>query len=76
MLEVNKDIINFKSYVYEGLDGMKMGYIINVGNNFIGMVECDGMCLISVVMGIDFEFVCFREMKKVLDYGYNNFEVK
>lgn len=76
MLEANKNITNFKSYAYEGLDGMKTGHTTNAGNNFTGTAERNGMRLISVVMGTDSESARFRETKKVLDYGFNNFEVK
>lgn len=76
MLEANKNITNFKSYAYEGLDGMKTGHTSNAGNNFTGTAERNGMRLISVVMGTDSESARFRETKKVLDYGFDNFEVK
>ncbi|KAA8787540.1 D-alanyl-D-alanine carboxypeptidase [Paenibacillus amylolyticus] len=76
MLEANKNITNFKSYAYQGLDGMKTGHTSNAGNNFTGTAERNGMRLISVVMGTDSESARFRETKKVLDYGFDNFEVK
>ncbi|WP_342553635.1 D-alanyl-D-alanine carboxypeptidase family protein [Paenibacillus sp. FSL R7-0652] len=76
MLEANKNITNFKSYAYEGLDGMKTGHTSNAGNNFTGTAERNGMRLISVVMGTDSESARFRETKKVLDYGFDHFEVK
>lgn len=76
MLEENKNITNFKSYAYEGLDGMKTGHTTNAGNNFTGTAERDGMRLISVVMGTTSESARFKETKKVLDFGFNNFEVK
>ncbi|GIP46041.1 D-alanyl-D-alanine carboxypeptidase [Paenibacillus sp. J45TS6] len=76
MLEANKNITNFKKYAYEGLDGMKTGHTSDAGYCFAGTAERDGMRLISVVMGAATEPGRFNETKKVLDYGYNNFEVK
>lgn len=76
MLEANKSITNFKSYAYEGLDGLKTGHTNAAGYCFAGTAERDGMRLISVVMGTKSEGARFKETKKVLDYGFDNFEVK
>ncbi|MCM3786746.1 D-alanyl-D-alanine carboxypeptidase [Neobacillus mesonae] len=76
MLESNKDITNFKQFAYEGLDGLKTGHTQSAGNCFAGTAERDGMRLISVVMGADSNASRFTETKKVLDYGFDNFEVK
>ncbi|MRN57306.1 D-alanyl-D-alanine carboxypeptidase family protein [Paenibacillus monticola] len=76
MLEANKDIANFKAYAYPGLDGLKTGHTSNAGNCFTGTAVRDGMRLISVVMGANSEAHRFTETKKVLDFGFNNFEVK
>ncbi|WP_342437872.1 D-alanyl-D-alanine carboxypeptidase family protein [Paenibacillus sp. FSL L8-0436] len=76
MLEANKDIANFKAYAYPGLDGLKTGHTNNAGNCFTGTAVRDGMRLISVVMGANSEAHRFTETKKVLDFGFNNFEIK
>lgn len=76
MLEANKDIANFKAYAYPGLDGLKTGHTTKAGNCFTGTAVRDGMRLISVVMGADSDAHRFTETKKVLDYGFNNFEIK
>lgn len=76
MLEANKDIPNFKAYAYPGLDGLKTGHTNNAGNCFTGTAERDGMRLISVVMGTVSDKKRFTETKKVLDFGFNNFEIK
>lgn len=76
MLEANKNIPNFKAYAYPGLDGLKTGHTTNAGNCFTGTAVRDGMRLISVVMGADSEAHRFTETKKVLDFGFNNFEIK
>ncbi|WP_051529692.1 D-alanyl-D-alanine carboxypeptidase family protein [Paenibacillus sabinae] len=76
MLEANKNIPNFKAYAYPGLDGLKTGHTSSAGNCFTGTAVRDGMRLISVVMGANSEAHRFTETKKVLDFGFNNFEVK
>lgn len=76
MLEANKDNVNFKAYAYPGLDGLKTGHTSNAGNCFTGTAVRDGMRLISVVMGANSEAHRFTETKKVLDFGFTNFEIK
>lgn len=76
MLEANKNVTNFKQFAYEGLDGLKTGHTSNAGNCFTGTAERNGMRLISVVMGTDSDSSRFVETRKVLDYGFNNFETK
>jgi D-alanyl-D-alanine carboxypeptidase (penicillin-binding protein 5/6) len=76
MLEANKDITNFKAFAYPGLDGLKTGHTASAKYCFVGTAERDGMRLISVVMGTKTEAARFVETRKVLDYGFNNFEIK
>lgn len=76
MLEANKSVTNFKQFAYEGLDGLKTGHTVNAGSCFTGTAERDGVRLISVVMGTANEKARFVETRKVLDYGFNNFETK
>lgn len=76
MLEANKDIRNFRQYAYEGLNGMKTGHTAAAKYCFAGTAVRDGMTLISVVMGAETEPKRFTETRKVLDYGFNNFEIK
>ncbi|KEQ25181.1 D-alanyl-D-alanine carboxypeptidase family protein [Paenibacillus tyrfis] len=74
MLEGNKDNVNFKKYAYQGLDGLKTGSTKEALYCFTGTAERNGMRLISVVMGAPKEPDRFIETRKVLDYGFNNFE--
>jgi len=76
MLESNASIPSFKRYAYPGLDGLKTGHTSQAGYCFAGTATRNGMRLISVVMGTKSEPKRFIETKKVLDYGFNNFEVK
>ncbi|PZE19442.1 D-alanyl-D-alanine carboxypeptidase [Paenibacillus xerothermodurans] len=76
MLEGNKDNVNFRRYAYTGLDGLKTGSTDDAGYCFTGTAERNGLRLISVVMGTPTEPKRFEETRKVLDYGFNNFELK
>jgi D-alanyl-D-alanine carboxypeptidase (penicillin-binding protein 5/6) len=76
MLEGNKDNVNLKKYSYVGLDGLKTGSTDDAGYCFTGTAERNGVRLISVVMGTKTEPKRFEETRKVLDYGFNNFETK
>ncbi|MNP11607.1 D-alanyl-D-alanine carboxypeptidase DacA precursor [compost metagenome] len=76
MLESNKDIANFKQFAYEGLDGLKTGHTASALYCFTGTAERNGMRLVSVVMGTSSDKARFVETRKVLDFGFNNFEPK
>jgi serine-type D-Ala-D-Ala carboxypeptidase (penicillin-binding protein 5/6) len=76
MLESNSSITNFKAYAYPGLDGLKTGHTNAAGQCFTGTAERNGMRLISVVMGTSSDKQRFIQTKKVLDYGFDHFEVK
>lgn len=76
MLGSNKDVQNFRQYAYEGVDGMKTGYISAAGYCFTGTAKRGDMRLVSVVMGTDSMGERFLETAKLFDYGFNNFEVK
>ncbi|MBY3621300.1 D-alanyl-D-alanine carboxypeptidase [Paenibacillus sp. VTT E-133280] len=76
MLEGNSSITSLKNYAYEGLDGMKTGYTDQAGYCFTGTAERNGMRLISVVMGTASESMRFVQTRKLLDYGFGQFERK
>jgi D-alanyl-D-alanine carboxypeptidase (penicillin-binding protein 5/6) len=76
MLDSNQNNINYKKYAYQGLDGLKTGSTDDAGYCFTGTVERNGMRLISVVMGTAKESMRFDETRKLLDYGFTNFEIK
>lgn len=63
-----------KFYAYEGLDGLKTGHTDTAGYNFTGTAVRNGMRLISVVMGAENEDMRFGETRKLLDYGFTNYE--
>lgn len=61
---------------YDGIDGLKTGYTTNAGNAFTGTAERDGMRLITVVMRTSSRDARFDETKRLMNYGYNNFELR
>ena len=76
MLEANKNITNFRSFAYDGLDGMKTGHTSQAGYTFTGTAKRGDIRLISVVMKTDSKEKRFHETRKLLDYGFSNFEPK
>ncbi|NEZ43657.1 serine hydrolase [Paenibacillus alvei] len=76
MLEANKDVVNFKRYAYQGLDGMKTGFTDIAQYCFAGTAVRDNMRLISVVMGAANKGARFEETAKLLNHGFEHFEVK
>ncbi len=76
MLADNKSNKYLAKYAYEGLDGLKTGHTREAKYCFTGTAERNGLRLISVVMGTPREESRFLETRKLLDYGFNNFEAK
>ncbi|BBH23306.1 D-alanyl-D-alanine carboxypeptidase [Paenibacillus baekrokdamisoli] len=76
MLASNKAVPSLKKFAYDGLDGMKTGYISAAGYCFTSTAKRGNMRLISVVMGAKTINKRFTETAKLLDYGFNNFEQK
>ncbi|MCR8645152.1 D-alanyl-D-alanine carboxypeptidase [Paenibacillus sp. N1-5-1-14] len=76
MLEGYKDSTYRKGYAYQGLDGLKTGHTDEAGWCFTGTAERNGLRLITVVMGAKTEAKRFDETRKLMDYGFNNFEKK
>lgn len=61
---------------YEGIDGLKTGSTDLAGYCFTGTAKKGDVRLISVVMKTDSYNARFDETKKLLNYGFNNFEEK
>lgn len=61
---------------YEGMLGLKTGFTEAAKYCFTGIAEQKGMRLISVVMMSDSQDQRFIDTKRLLDYGFNHFEVK
>ncbi|HJV47199.1 MAG TPA: D-alanyl-D-alanine carboxypeptidase family protein [Bacillota bacterium] len=58
---------------YQGVDGLKTGYIDIAGYCFTSTAKRGDERLVSVVMGTKSELARFQETRKLLDYGFNNF---
>lgn len=76
------DMINWNRMIkgleheYDGVDGLKTGETDAAGACFTGTAVRDDMRLITVVMGTDSRAKRFQETKKLLDYGFNNYEIQ
>ncbi len=64
------------SHFYKGVDGVKTGYTREAGYSFTGTAQRDGMRLITVVMGTDSKSRRFAETEKLLDFGFQNYQMK
>lgn len=64
---------NFQQFVYKGMDGLKTGSTAYAGFCFTGTAERDGQRFISVVMKTNNTHERFRETKKIMNYGFNNY---
>ncbi|WP_100486567.1 serine hydrolase [Sporolactobacillus pectinivorans] len=67
---------NMSKYTYQGVDGLKTGYIAQAGYCFTGTVKQNGHRLISVVMGTSSEGQRFEQTRTLFDYGYQQFSEK
>lgn len=76
MLGANVDIPSFKPFAYEGVDGMKTGFIEAAGYNFTGTVKRGDLRYISVVMDTKSKNSRFYETAKLYDYAFSTFEKK
>ncbi|WP_424769059.1 D-alanyl-D-alanine carboxypeptidase family protein [Paenibacillus sp. sgz302251] len=76
MLSSNTNKTGLKHLAYEGVDGMKTGFINSAGYNFTGTVKKGDLRFISVVMDTATMSARFVETAKLYDYGYNTFEKK
>ncbi|NLG85102.1 MAG: D-alanyl-D-alanine carboxypeptidase [Firmicutes bacterium] len=60
---------------YRGADGLKTGHTQEAGWCLVGTARRAEMRLIAVVMGAADNAARLRETKRLLDYGFRNFEV-
>ncbi len=72
----NEMLPGYERHGFEGMDGLKTGYTDMAGYCFTGTAEQNGRRLISVVMKTDSEDARFEETRKLLEYGFNQFEQK
>ncbi len=62
--------------VYPGADGLKTGWTEEAGFCLVGTAQRDDMRLISVVLKTKDEKERLNASRELLDYGYQNFEIK
>jgi D-alanyl-D-alanine carboxypeptidase (penicillin-binding protein 5/6) len=61
---------------FEGADGLKTGYTKDGGYGMVGSAVQNGMRLIAVVNGLDDSDDRATETKKLLEWGFKNFEAR
>jgi len=61
-------------WTYSGVDGLKTGHLSKVGYNLVATAKQNDMRLIAVVLGADSEASRENEVRKLLNYGFRNFE--
>ncbi len=61
-------------YQYDGALGVKTGFTQDAMFCLSGAAERNGMRLVAVVLGAETSAVRFSETKKLLDYGFANYE--
>ena len=61
-------------YQYEGALGVKTGFTQDAMFCLSGAAERNDMTLVAVVLGAESSVVRFSETKKLLDYGFANYE--
>lgn len=81
---------SLREYTYDGItqsnrnrllrqdptvDGLKTGYVAEAGYHLLATADRDGRRLIAVVMGAPGPRAREREARKLLNYGYRNFEL-
>ena len=60
----------------KSVDGIKTGYTVAAGYCLAASAVRDGMRLITVVMGTEGDSARVRETRKLLSYGFRNFETR
>lgn len=70
------ELVNTNKLVrfYSGADGLKTGFTNAAGHCLSGTAKRNDMRLISVVLGEPDSNTRFAEIRKLLDYGFANFE--
>lgn len=65
---------NFRQFEYEGVDGLKTGHTEAAGYCFTGTAQQGDRRVITVVMKTDSMEQRFHETKKLMEYGFSQFE--
>lgn len=70
------DNTNRLIHFYEGTKGLKTGFTRKAGHCLVANAEKKGLQMISVVLGEPDSNTRFAESRKLLEYGFHNFELK
>ena len=76
ILQTTKGSKHSRSYVYDGVDGMKTGFIGEAGYCFTGTVKQGDTRFISVVMNTKTKGARFLETAKLYNYAFQSLEKK
>lgn len=60
---------------YEGMDGLKTGYITESGFNLTATAQRNGLRFITVVMGAESSSSRNADTTNLMNYGFNNYKV-
>lgn len=59
-----------------GVDGLKIGYMFEVGYGLVGLVKQGDCCVIFVIIGLDSSQVCVEEVECIVNWVFCNFVCK
>ena len=66
--------LRYTTYYYKGATGIKTGYTKDAGNCLVSSATVNGSELIGVIFGAKGVEGSHKDSKKMLDWGFNNFE--
>ncbi len=72
---IKQDNRNPLLYTFDGADGFKTGYTEAAGYGLVGSAERGGRRLIIVLNGIESSRMRAQEALRLMDWGFNNFEL-
>jgi len=71
----HKMMLSGSDYYYDGVKAGKTGYTSLAKNTLVTYAEKDGMELVCVVLKDEGGGVVYRDTRKLLDYGFENFRL-
>lgn len=74
--EISLDNTNKLLRSYDGIIGLKTGYTSVAGHNLSAAAKRNNLLLIAVVLGEPTSDTRFAESRKLLDYGFANFDLE
>ncbi len=76
--DVKQQLVNTNKLIrfYKGANGIKTGYTSKAGHCLSASAQRGNLSLISVVLGCRSSNIRFNESRKLLDYGFANYDSK